>query len=54
MEAEVVGKRLQIYNVPSEWIEILEREARKRGISISDFVKAFILEPFIEKVKGER
>lgn len=44
-----VGGRLQIYNVPPEWIELLQEEARRRGISVSDFVKVYILEPWVKR-----
>ena len=43
--------RIQIYNVPPEWVEILEREAKAIGLSISDYVKVVILKPYIEKLK---
>jgi hypothetical protein len=45
--------KLQIYNVPEDWAEFLVKEAQKKGISVSDYVKAFILEPYIKKAKAE-
>ena len=48
------GGRIQVYNVPLEWIEILLHEARRRGISVSDFVKVYILEPWVKAHEGGR
>ena len=48
------GGRLQVYNVPLEWMEILLRESRRRGISVSDFVKVYILEPWVRKHEERR
>ena len=44
-----VGGRLQIYNVPPEWIEILKKESERLGISVSDYIKVYIIEPWVKK-----
>jgi len=48
------GGRIQVYNVPLEWIEILLHESRRRGISVSDFVKVYIIEPWVKSYERER
>jgi len=47
-----MGKKIQIYGVPDEWVVFLENEAKKLGMSVSDYVKAFILQPYIKKRMG--
>jgi len=43
--------KIQVYNVPEEWVEYLSRESDKLGISVSDYVKVFILEPWFKNRK---
>jgi len=45
------GVRIQIYNVPKEWVEILKKTAQQKGLSLSDFLKAFVIQPYVEKIK---
>ena len=45
--------KIQIYNVPEDWAEFLASEAQRRGMSISDYIKAYILEPYIKKMRAE-
>ena len=53
MKPKMKTYKIQIYNVPEEWAEFLFEEAEKRGMSVSDYVKAYILEPYIEKKKAK-
>lgn len=42
--------KIQIYNVPESWVEELTKRASKLGLSVSDYVKVYILEPWFREV----
>lgn len=46
--------RIILRKVPYEWIELIKQEAEKNGISVSDYVKAVILAPWVLQKKRER
>jgi len=40
-------RHLYILNIPEEWYRIIEESARNEGMTISNYVKAYILKPWV-------
>lgn len=40
-------KSVMIRKVPLEWIELIKREAEKEGLTVSAFIKIYIIKPWV-------
>lgn len=44
---------IYLRKIPFEWLELLRKEAEKEGISVSLYIKAYILRPWVLQCVGE-
>ncbi|MEM1831817.1 MAG: hypothetical protein QXJ97_09855 [Desulfurococcaceae archaeon] len=42
-------RSILIRKVPQGWLEVIKREAEKEGMTMSAFIKAYILKPWVMK-----